>query len=237
MNHPINIDHILEVLLKELRIETEEWLRGNPRSEEDFLNRITEVLAKNRKCDVGIEESYSINLKHYQLHRKGKNKTDRFGSDLAVTVWIPDKEFKKTCLFQIKKSEHYKVTVEKHQIDEASVFMPIRERSFVLTVDDPRGGIKIHSLKEVAEQFREEKYKSFDCGEWDALSTWMIKWLNCEVGAGNRPNVDPIPIEPLLESQLREQRQMTFDSFLYELPPDYNITKDWFEYKFIRKAQ
>ncbi len=125
-------------------------------------------------------------------------------------------------MFQLKKSEGYRAAIEKHQIDEASTFNPIKERSFILTVDSLRGEIKINSINEVSKDFSKvQDTKTFDCSDWDPLADWVIKWLKCEVGAGNRPN-DPMPIEKLLESQLKDQREKVFDNSSFDLP--YFIT-------------
>lgn len=101
----LDLDKILAVILKEIQNETRGWLIGRPCSEEAFLNRLTEVLAKRRKCDVGTTEVYKVEVEQHILHRKGKNQTDKYGSDLAVTISIPDQKFSKTALLQLKKAK------------------------------------------------------------------------------------------------------------------------------------
>ncbi|OMF43531.1 hypothetical protein [Paenibacillus peoriae] len=123
MQKNLNVDKILGVMLKEIQNETRKWLAGRPCSEEAFLNRLTEVLAKPRRnCDVGNTEVYKVEVKQYILHRKGKNQTDKYGSDLAVTISIPDLKFSKTSLLQLKKSENYKAQLLRDQIQQASQF-------------------------------------------------------------------------------------------------------------------
>lgn len=236
----LNVDKILGVMLREIQNETRKWLAGRPCSEEAFLNRLTEVLAKTRRnCDVGNTEAYKVEVKQYILHRKGKNQTDKYGSDLAVTISIPDLKFSKTSLLQLKKSENYKAQLLRDQIQQASQFEPIKQRSFVMTVDESRGGIKVNSVTNIEKDIPiGQTSKTFECEEWDTLSEWIIKWMSCKVGAGNTAK-DPMPIEKLLTKQIindGEIDQLEFDDIYdsneLKLPEDFFLTKSWIKYTF-----
>ncbi|MDU8672269.1 hypothetical protein [Paenibacillus polymyxa] len=235
----LNVDQILAVLLKEIQNETRKWLIGRPCSEEAFLNRLTEVLAKRRKCDVGTTEVYKVEVEQHILHRKGKNQTDKYGSDLAVTISIPYLKFSKTALLQLKKSENYKTQLLRDQIQQASQFEPIKQRSFVMTIDEVRGGIKVNSITSIEKDIPVgQASKTFECEEWDALSEWIIKWMSCKVGAGNASS-DPMPIERLLKKQIINDDNMgqlelddIYDSNEFELPENFFMTKTWIKYTF-----
>ncbi|WP_339183151.1 hypothetical protein [Paenibacillus sp. FSL R5-0701] len=235
----LDLDKILAVILKEIQNETRGWLIGRPCSEEAFLNRLTEVLAKRRKCDVGTTEVYKVEVEQHILHRKGKNQTDKYGSDLAVTISIPDQKFSKTALLQLKKSENYKAQLLRDQIQQASQFEPIKQRSFVMVVDELRGGIKVNSINSIEKEIPiGQTSKTFECKEWDALSKWIIKWMSCEVGAGNTSS-DPMPIERLLKKQIINHEKIgqlelddIYDSNEFELPENFFMTKSWIKYTF-----
>lgn len=108
-----------------------------------------------------------------------------------------------------------------------------------MVVDELRGGIKVNSINSIEKEIPiGQTSKTFECKEWDALSKWIIKWMSCEVGAGNTSS-DPMPIERLLKKQIINHEKIgqlelddIYDSNEFELPENFFMTKSWIKYTF-----
>lgn len=197
----INFDRVIADILSDMETVARGWADGRPKDEIALLNRITEQLSrKRRKCDIGVETPMEMEAAIYELHRQGDNQKDRYGSDFAVTIDIPTAGFKKTALFQLKKSTNYKASLTRVQLDDGCVLKNIEERNFVLSVDEDRLGYRIKSVRECLDAIGAgNASKQFNTSEWEFLVAWLLKWFRCEVGKPTKPD-DKDPVEPLLES-------------------------------------
>jgi hypothetical protein len=100
----IDFDKVTTIALSELTASLREWLDGRPTDEVALMNRITAHLNKRRRgCDVGVNTPIKMQSQLALLHRQGKNQTDLYGSDLAITVSIDKLDFLKTAFFNSRK--------------------------------------------------------------------------------------------------------------------------------------
>lgn len=205
----IDIDKIVSYARSDINRAISGWLRGQPHEEVALMNRITERLARRGQgCDVGVERPVAMESKVYPLHRRGSQGRDQYGSDLAITISVPELDWIKTALFQMKRSNNSSVVVEKHQIHEASRDNRILERAFVIAVDEQRRGqIRIESASKIWDIFKslptERRTRTINCSPWDDLVYWLRKWLRCNVGTESKPD-DPKGVEFLLQSFISE---------------------------------
>lgn len=140
----------------------------------------------------------------YELHRKGEQTTDMYGSDLAVTIQIGDGDPRKggllkTVLLQLKISSDYAVELQQSQLRQADDIPQAHGRCFVVAVDKPRLGYRIESVCKCLSQFQGQTSKTFHADEWTFLSEWIRDWFSCAQGLPSKPN-DPRGIEGLLEA-------------------------------------
>lgn len=215
MAYPDIIDFDKIVFQVLIRIETAiyGWLKGRPHEEIALMNRIIEELDRRKlKCDVGVKMPVTMKSEIYELHRRGDCRRDLYGSDLAITISVPELCWIKTVLFQMKISTGASVVVEKSQIDEASRDDRILERSFILAVDKERSLIRIESASKIWETFEEQKTRTIDCSDWDGLAYWFYQWLECDVGKESKFD-DPNRVESLLRSFVLEPEPTLIDPF------------------------
>jgi hypothetical protein len=196
----LNFDIVAYGLLEDIASAVREWSRGRPRSEEAFMSQVTEKLARKRRgCDVGLLEPVGMRCQVAMLHRRGNNQTDQFGCDLAVTIYVDAEQYVKTALFQLKKSEGYRASVERRQLDDAMADSRTGDRAFVLAIDEVRHGIRIESTATLLRQFDKQQTKTFEVAEWTSLTQWTWNWFSCDIGPVSDPN-DPQSVEALLEN-------------------------------------
>src|SRR6266516_3950475 len=106
MHSIVNFDRVLKELLWDMAYVVNDWAKGKPQKEAVLLNRITARLSRSRrKCDVGVKKPLVMTAEFYELHRRGEKQSDKYGSDLAVTIRIKEGStrrptFLKTALFQ-----------------------------------------------------------------------------------------------------------------------------------------
>jgi hypothetical protein len=81
-------DKLLRQVLPLISDALDAWQRGMSANEEALMNQITSALntRRARRCDVGLNGPYLLRTALFDLHRHGPSQTDRYGSDLAVTV-------------------------------------------------------------------------------------------------------------------------------------------------------
>lgn len=236
----IDFDKILRASFFEIGIAISGWLNGQLLEEVALMSRITERLSRQRNsCDVGIELPVSMDCKVHKLHRRGLNQTDKYGSDLAITVTLNGSSiFLKTALFQLKKSTNLRVGLEKEQLQDALIEHRIAERSFVFAVDESRQCTRIAEIEALITQYNNQKTKQFDTSEWMGLSQWLLKWLSCEIGKPSVPG-DPHSVESLLQSFLIEPPvyDAWTDESLPAIPEDYLPARAWVQMKFEKKEK
>jgi hypothetical protein len=165
------------------------WLAGRPCDETAFINRLTEKLARNRRtCDIGTIEPMTVTAEVAILHRRGRQQTDRYGSDLAVTLRTDNGDFLKTAFFQVKKSQDYVATFETDQLREAALDARIKKRSYALVVDELRGGVRIGKVEEILGRAdKTAESVTVQCAGYEFIIQWFWRWMLCEEGPMSAP--------------------------------------------------
>jgi|GEM_PF-2709662 len=209
----IDVDRLNRSLLIAVQKAARKWQENPPQEESVFLSRLIENLKLPRGgCDVGLEKPMLTVSDVYYLHRKGEKQTDQYGADLAVTLRI-GKSWTKTAIFQLKKSDEYKLQLNRDDLKAAAEDERISKRSFIMAIDQQRLGVrleKIEKLKTVYDNSPAEN-KTFHTTSWRPLSDWFLKWLRCELSPASS-NRDPNSIERLLAAFRIEQPEQ-FDDF------------------------
>jgi hypothetical protein len=230
----INFDRVIAEILGDMEHVAHGWSNGRPQDETALLNRITERLSRNRrKCDVGVETPVNLEVEFYELHRRGLNQTDRHGADFAVTIDIPAENYKKTALFQLKKSRAYKATLTTQQLNETLLLDVIKSRSFVLSVDEERLGFRVRSAQTCRDDIGEDRdSRQFDTEQWDFLVVWLLKWFRCKEGPPTEPD-DKNPVEGLLNSFRIDERPLDATFVRQQnLPDGFLPAYSWLYYRF-----
>jgi len=195
----VNMDQIVTIVLEELKTALNNWSSGQPINEEALMNHITgRICRKRRKCNIGLKDEVTSISESYLLHRQGPKQTDLFGSDLAVTISMPEIEFSKTACFQIKIGSDCKVKIEKRQIEDAKIVKEVFERCYVLGVDSDLNSLRLLSVKSIIGKFKHHKIISADTTGWKSISQWLIDWFTCKEGPMSNIN-DPNSIEKQLD--------------------------------------
>lgn len=196
----LNFDIIAHGLLQDIATAIRAWSTGRPCSEEAFMSQVTEQLARKRRgCDVGLIEPVGMRCQVAMLHRRGTNQTDQYGCDLAVTIYVDSAQYVKTALFQLKKSQNYRASIERRQLDDAMADSRTKDRAFILVVDEVRQGIRIESAVNLLQQFDNQQTKTFEVAEWTSLTQWVWNWFSCDIGPTSDPS-DQRSVEALLEN-------------------------------------
>ena len=180
----LDMDRVLGEALKGIQIAANGWLAGQPTSEEPLMSRLTEEFTRRRRqCDVGVRVPVGMTAKIAYLHRRGHHQTDAYGADLAITIEIPDRSFRKTALFQIKVSENFSARIERKQLETALKDYRTRDRSFVLVADRVRERMRVTSVNDAIGLIKDEDVTAtIDCAQWMTMSEWIIRWISCELG-------------------------------------------------------
>ena len=113
-----------------------------------LMNHLTGRLVRRRRgCDVGVNSQVTVTSRSASLHRQGRNQTDLYGGDLAVSVLIlPTTSSQKRHFFNlVKKGSNFEFVLERRQLLDSQKTQYSRDRSFVLYADLQRTGIKIAS--------------------------------------------------------------------------------------------
>ena len=187
--------------MNEVAAAAQGWKNGDPRDEIAFMSRLTERLKRKRKnCDLGKSSPMKVDSSTYVLHRKGNNKTDQFGADLAVTLDVSG-VWRKTAIFQLKKSNGYKVGLNADDLKAAFEDPLIADRSFVLAIDEERLGVRIAKVEGLSTNLQKSGQKSmtFDTNTWRFLHDWLVEWLRCGLSPESPTNGSP-GAEALLEA-------------------------------------
>ena len=235
----IDFDKLMNALLDDVSISIRGWISGRVLEEVALMNRITEQLSRGRRgCDVGVSSPVTMRCEVAVLHRKGIKQVDRYGSDLAVTVYVDDSSFVKTALFQLKKSEDLNLKLERKQLEDAVIDARTKNRAFVLAVDETRHVIRLHDVDRLLSTYDEQETKTFRSNQWESLTRWTWEWLSCNIGEPSVLN-SANSVEDLLrefveeESSLSqwERRELTSN-----LPENYLPAKVWLQLFFEPKS-
>lgn len=233
----INLDLVVQSLLDDMVHATNGWLNGEPKDEPALMNRITERLSRNRrKCDIGVGHPVEVVTDFFRLHREGPRQTDQYGADLAVTIRVAEIDLTKTVFFQLKVSHHYKARLTLGQLQQPSAFPGVKERSFVLAVDDPGRGYRVEATRKCESEVQTGYESSeFDTSKWEYLTEWVIAWLECK-NAPESDTSDPNAVEVLLE-KYRQAAIKDYDEEIIaaNLPRDVVPAKNWLRFTFQRK--
>ncbi len=179
--HNIDFDRLANYVLNDVAYALNGWVRGRPTDETALLNRLTERFARHRRgCDVGVNSPVTLIPEVAVLHRQGPHQVDRFGADLAVTLYSPRKRFAKTAFFQLKRGLDNRVQIDREQLDEAFVDTRIANRSFVLSVDENRLNVRIEKCDTLRAAFAPRVHShQFDTTRWSSLTDWLWRWIAC----------------------------------------------------------
>lgn len=200
------VDNLARRAQRQSAMSTRGWLIGGPPEEVALLNRLTERLVRNRSCLVSGTSSGTVDTRYLTLHRRGRDGTDLFGADLAVSVHIRHTSFLKTALFQLKRAKNASAKIETRQLGEMLLAYPfIGYSPFVLTAGQDDGAIRIRSVETLIAAtgayatLSLPKVISFRVSDpgWLPPYTWTKRWLSCEEGARSTIG-SPSAIEALL---------------------------------------
>ena len=186
----IDLDKLLTYLLSDATAALNGWLDGVPTDEVALMNHLTGRLGRRRRgCDVGVNSQVTVTSRSASLHRQGRNRTDLYGGDLAVSVLISDPLWSKTALFQLKKGSNFELVLERRQLLDSQKTQYSRDRSFVLYADLQRTGIKIARSSDLLREFDgRQETKQFSSAAWWSLSEWFTRWFSCELAPTSDPN-------------------------------------------------
>lgn len=181
-----------------------DWFYGIA-EEPMFLHELLRRARIHRdQWDVGLRTPVPIQHEVAQLHQRGAHRTDKYGSDFALTIDIKGSfTLRKTAIFQTKLGDNYTATVEHSQLREALSAPEFAGRAFTMALDRPRGSMRVQSVDVLAAAFLNSTHatKSFDTTEWLPSTDWIVKWFDCEVGRPSSP-LEASSIEGLLSSYI-----------------------------------
>jgi hypothetical protein len=230
-------DKLLRHLLPPIFDALNAWRRGMNADEGALMNQITSALntRRARRCEVGLAGSFLLHTELFELHRRGQNQTDRFGSDLAVTVTaLTTASFVKTAFFQFKIVNGNHVKIEAHQLADAVTCPPVFDRSFCIAVDPTNHTIRVGAATVLKSGFPPEAdSKSVATAGWQPFTEWIVAWLRCTVGPWSSP-IDQRSVEQLL----RRYALADPESFAsnWEIRPSYFPAKAWLSATFKPEA-
>lgn len=221
-------DKLLRHLLPPIFDALDSWQGGMNADEGSLMNQITSALntRRARRCEVGLSGPFRLQTELFELHRRGPNQTDQFGSDLAVTVTArTNPAFVKTAFFQFKIANSAQVRIETHQLADSAKYQPVFERSFCIAVDPANHTVRVESAATVKSNFRSKVgSQSVATGKWQPFSEWILAWLRCAVGPWSSP-IDQRSIEQLLRRYaLRDPESFASD---WDLGPNYYPARAW----------
>ena len=236
----LDFDKFASQVTYDMRVSIANWLRGAPTDEPALMSQISSnIFRKRRKCDIGYGPKFEMEFKLYELHRKGKHQTDKFGSDLALTINIETpKRFQKTAFFQFKVATDDKAKIEKRQIDDAKVIQEIYDRSFIFCSDKKSGITRVNEINKV--DFKPEKDSTtLDIKKWEFFLVWLHRWLKCDLGKYSDPDAAD-NVENLLRSYVKfcktftdQEGDQVFQENDESQSVDFpiSLTKSWIEIK------
>jgi hypothetical protein len=196
----VDLDKLVSILLDCTKNAISGWLKGVPKDESAFTNRLTGQLARVRRgCDVGLTRRVVAQARVAELHRRAADASDLFGSDLAVTIFINPGDYLKTAMFQVKKGESFSAVLERHQVEVANKTPDIRDRSFVLYIDEERASVRVSEVRGLLNDWPQtQATKTFSTRGWQSLTSWAASWFSCEVSPMSEMG------QPDVEERLRD---------------------------------
>jgi hypothetical protein len=85
----LDFDHVVLGANVRLQNAIRGWKKGALMTEEALLSRLLEQFGHgNWRSDVGTDQKVRVTSHLAILHRKGASSTDKYGSDIAVTISI-----------------------------------------------------------------------------------------------------------------------------------------------------
>jgi len=162
------------------------WKRGALLSEEPLLNHIIGRVLYNGTCDAGLTRPLQTTSSVRLLHRMGPKQQDKFGSDLALTLAVPEVKYLKTAFLQMKTTSSSQVVLRRDQAEAASMHSFVKDRAFVAVVNSDRNWVRISDLP-APQKFGKHDTMTVDCGPWSGLTQWFLEWLRCSVGVPSQP--------------------------------------------------
>jgi regulation of enolase protein 1 (concanavalin A-like superfamily) len=161
----------------------------------------------------------SVQTSLAMLHRKGPRNTDQYGCDLAVTVRVEPGAFRKTALFQFKRSADFSVVVNRTQLDDALSDARIGPRAYVLALEEVRQALRIESISVLDSRFNSRNETTFDALTWSSVAEWLHGWLRCDIGPSSlEPDDDGV--EELLTEFVVEPPEITLFDDVERVAPE-----------------
>lgn len=132
------------------------------------------------------------------LHRKGKNRRDEYGADLALRLQFHSNPPKsKIAFFQFKLSESDEATLDVDQLHDLATEPLAGDRGFVVFVDRETGESRIADAKSlwlgvprekqikasaVGKGGRSKVRHTVDTSDASLAGDWMRDWFRCSIG-------------------------------------------------------
>jgi hypothetical protein len=229
----IDSDRFINAIYSDIEQAIREWHDGGFQDETSFCHDATRILnRRRRRCDVGKFEKVTVKSDLHVLHRKGSGQSDRFGSDVAVTVALTVnsiEQFRKAVFFQVKRSRAYSCRLEGSQLQDALALPLVKDRAFALVVDEQQPIIRVRKITDIVEELgdawpRQDTY-TVNCNQWDGFTVWLYQWVRCEVGAASDA-IEQRSIRRLLTNNIMRGPTAT------ETMDDIQMAKEWIDFRF-----
>lgn len=220
-------DKLLQQVLPRVFKALESWKRGMAADETALMNQVTSVFntEKARNCEIGLNEEFHVKTDLYELHRRGDNQKDRYGSDLGITISsASNPAFTKTAFVQFKISKDGTARIENSQIADAKVLQEVYDRAFVIAVDPNRKVLRTKAVNEISTTASQQT-TGCSLDDWEGFAEWLVNWLRCKRGVESDDS-QMRSIERLLQDLSITDSELDLRGE-WDLPPEYLPTKSW----------
>ena len=95
---------------------------------------------------------------------------------------MPELGYIKTACFQLKIVNNCKGTIERHQIEDASVVNEVMQRCYILSVDNVTHSLRLKPAQSFCRKFGNNKSMVINTSSWKTLSKWLNEWFECKEG-------------------------------------------------------
>jgi hypothetical protein len=195
----IDRDKLLNQVFRNLFGALEAWRHSAPTGETEAMSHIISAFnkRKTRNCDIGVSGEVKVESRFAPLHRRGGDSSDKFGSDLALTVTtdLGGSPFSKTAFLQLKIASDRRAEIRRDQLEDASAHSEVESRAFAIALDPRSGCVCVQAVAALLKDFpKSQKTHQVDTSTWQPFYQWLINWLECREGRPtdpNKPELDP----------------------------------------------